>query len=177
MKPLIEKPTEKMLIATFIIAVWACPIWAKPQKLSQNGWSGVVTHVSDGDTVWVRPVAGGSAVNIRIDGIDAPEICQAGGAQAKAALNQRLLHQTVNVQATRRDGFGRLLAHVWLHQTDVGQTMVKSGHAWAHQYKRYESVYAAEQAQAKAARRGLFANANAVHPREFRKRQGACPRR
>lgn len=177
MKPLFEKYTPKILIATFIIAIWAFPIWAESPKFSQSQWLGVVTKVSDGDTVWVRPVAGGPAVNIRIDGIDAPEICQAGGAEAKAALSHRVLHQTVNVAGKRRDGFGRLLARVWLQQTDVGQAMVNSGQAWAHQYKRYASVYAAEMAQAQNARRGLFADANAVPPREFRKRHGACPRR
>lgn len=137
---------------------------------------GVVTHVSDGDTVWVRPVAGGSAVNIRIDGIDAPEICQAGGAEAKAALSHHVLHQTVSVEGKRRDGYDRLLARIWLQQTDVGEAMVKSGQAWAHQYKRYASMYAPERAQAQAARLGLFADANAVHPREFRKRHGPCSR-
>ena len=61
-------------------------------------------------------------------------------------------------------------------QTDVGEAMVKSGQAWAHQYKRYASMYAPERAQAQAARLGLFADANAVHPREFRKRHGPCSR-
>lgn len=49
-------------------------------------WSGVVTHVSDGDTVWVEPTQGGEAQKIRLLGIDAPEICQAWGPQARDAL-------------------------------------------------------------------------------------------
>lgn len=42
-------------------------------------WLGIVTYVIDGDTLYVRPVEGGTTVNVRIDGIDAPEICQVGG--------------------------------------------------------------------------------------------------
>ena len=37
----------------------------------------------DGDTLYVRPVEGGKTVNVRIDGIDAPETCQIGRQQAR----------------------------------------------------------------------------------------------
>jgi endonuclease YncB( thermonuclease family) len=41
-----------------------------------NSWPGIVTHVTDGDTLWIRPTE--QALNatprkIRIDGIDAPD--------------------------------------------------------------------------------------------------------
>lgn len=136
----------------------------------------MVTHVSDGDTLWVRPDAGGDAVNIRIDGIDAPEICQAWGAEAQAALASRVLHRAVNVNPRRRDGYGRLLASLSEPGTgaDLGEWMVANGHAWAHQYKRFKSTYGAQLSQAQGARRGLFADAQAVHPRDFRKRHGPC---
>jgi endonuclease YncB( thermonuclease family) len=35
-------------------------------------WPGIVTHVSDGDTVWVQPLQGGEAHKVRLLGIDAP---------------------------------------------------------------------------------------------------------
>ena len=37
----------------------------------------------DGDTLCVGPVEGGKTVNVQIDGIDAPEICQIGRQQAR----------------------------------------------------------------------------------------------
>ena len=43
---------------------------------------GVVTHVSDGDTLWVRPAGAGAALQVRLQGLDAPEICQEFGSQA-----------------------------------------------------------------------------------------------
>ncbi len=173
---------KKLWIATLIIASYASPSWGGLQKFSEKSWRGVVIHVSDGDTLWVRPASGAEAVNIRLDAIDAPEICQDWGPQAKAALSARVLHQAVRVTAKRRDGYGRLLARLSLPDAassagppgDVGETMVQGGHAWAHQYKSFKSVYGAQQQQAQAARRGLFANANPQHPREFRKRHGPC---
>ena len=43
----------------------------------------IVTYMIDGDTLYVRPVEGGKTVSVRIDGIDAPEICQIGRQQAR----------------------------------------------------------------------------------------------
>lgn len=40
-----------------------------------------VTRVSDGDTIWVQPLSGGRYRKLRLDGLDAPEICQLGGAE------------------------------------------------------------------------------------------------
>ena len=54
-------------------------------------WLGIVTYVIDGDTLYVRPVEGDKTVNVRIDGVDAPEICQVGGQQVRDALKLRVL--------------------------------------------------------------------------------------
>ena len=65
---------------------------------ANNLWSGVVTNVTDGDTLWVRPsaassdsVASSKPRKIRIDGIDAPESCQLYGVQSTAALKKLIL--------------------------------------------------------------------------------------
>ncbi|MDP3310892.1 MAG: thermonuclease family protein, partial [Polaromonas sp.] len=66
-----------------VAALWlACAL----QAGAAQPWQGTVTRVSDGDTLWVRPAAGGKPLKVRIDGIDAPEICQAGGRAARKAL-------------------------------------------------------------------------------------------
>jgi micrococcal nuclease len=147
--------------------------------VSHATWSGTVTHVTDGDTLWVRPVSGGKPVRIRIDGVDAPEICQPHGIVAKKALTARLARQTVTVQSSSRDSFGRLLARVTVvpkvkGSADVGEWLVREGHAWSYRYRRDSGPYAKQQAMARAARKGLFATARPEEPREFRKRYGAC---
>ncbi len=152
-----------------------------------------MTHVTDGDTLWVRPASGGKPVRIRIDGVDAPEICQPYGIASRKALAARLANQSVTVQSASRDNFGRLLARVNTQgavlkgvnskpnakphlkgSADVGEWLVREGHAWSYRYRRDGGPYAKQQAAAQAARKGLFSSSRPEEPREFRKRHGAC---
>ena len=135
---------------------------------------GVVRHVTDGDTLWVQPAAG-PAVQIRIVGIDAPEICQAFGTQARDALSGRVLHQPVLVATRARDIYHRTVGRVSLQGQDVGAWLVASGYAWSPGFRHRAGPYAAEEAQARQAHRGLWADA-ALEPRLFRKRHGSCHR-
>lgn len=136
--------------------------------------SGTVTHVTDGDTLWVRPEGGGKPVKVRMEGLDAPEHCQAWGLQATAALTEKLLHQRIELAGRGRDDYGRLLGRPMLGGVDVGAWMVAQGHAWSHRWQHSAGPYAAEEAAARAARRGLFADAQAMEPRTFRHDHGPC---
>jgi micrococcal nuclease len=137
---------------------------------------GTVTRVSDGDTVWVRPDdANRKPVKVRLQGIDAPERCQAWGAQAAQALSARALQQHVLVPARGRDAHGRLIGGLQLDNgEDLGAWMVREGHAWSARFHRHPGAYAALQRDARAARRGLFADAGAVEPWVFRRQHGPC---
>jgi micrococcal nuclease len=135
--------------------------------------SGVVTHVSDGDTLWVRPAAG-KPVKVRLVGIDAPERCQAWGAQSQAALAAKVLHQPVELDVRARDDYKRLLATVQLRGENVNAWLVAHGHAWSAHYRKSLGPYASEEQRARGERRGLFADAKAVNPRDFRKSHGPC---
>ncbi len=107
-------------------------------------------------------------------GIDAPERCQSGGAQAAAALAARVLNQ--RVEATRRatDDFQRTVATVRLDGEDIGAWLVLQGHAWARGYRHAPGPYAWQETAARAARRGVFADPRAQDPREFRRQHGRC---
>jgi endonuclease YncB( thermonuclease family) len=141
---------------------------------SATPWTGIVTHVTDGDTLWVRPADGGKPRKIRIDGIDAPEICQAWGLQSRHALESRLLHQTVLVQSRRKDSFDRTLAALKFRGDDVGAWMVTQGYAWSYHYQRNVGPYPEQEMQALNAHRGLFAKPPVIRPRDFRKTHGSC---
>ena len=138
--------------------------------------TGVVTHVTDGDTLWVRTSVHGEPRKVRFQGIDAPESCQTWGPQASAALAARVKFKTVQLHGRARDDYGRLLATVSLDGQDVGRWLVLNGHAWSYHYRKNPGPYAAEQQQARAAGRGLWSQP-AVEPRVFRKQHGACPHR
>jgi micrococcal nuclease len=149
---------------------------AMPQLCSAQ--TAVVTHVSDGDTLWVRPLDGDRKkrpIKLRLQGIDAPERCQAWGPQAQLALSSKVLHQEVRLQTRGHDDFERVLGNVWLGDEDVSAWMVDSGHAWSYRYRRSNGPYAAQEEKARRNKRGLFADPQAVEPRQFRKNNGPCP--
>ncbi len=132
-----------------------------------------VTHVSDGDTVWVRR-DGRAPFKLRLDGLDAPERCQAGGPQARDALAARLLHRRVEVHTRAHDDYGRAVGTLQLDGADVGAWLVAQGLAWNARFARRAGPYAEDEAAARAARRGLFAQRDAEYPRDFRRRHGPC---
>ncbi|MEO6319809.1 MAG: thermonuclease family protein [Polaromonas sp.] len=163
-----------------VFAAFAALAGASPALASTSSdavWTGVVTYVVDGDTVRVRPPDGGEPVSIRIDGIDAPEICQSGGTAARDALNRRVLGKRVVVQAKVRDDYGRLVARIVLNRQDQGKWLVAQGLAWSYRYRNNPGPYALPQGRAEAAGLGMFARIHAaapVYPAEFRKQHGSC---
>lgn len=148
---------------------------------NETRFDGVVTRITDGDTVWVRPDAeaqGGRArrkpVKVRLLGLDAPERCQAHGSEAGAALAARLHNHRVTVRRRATDDYGRALGTLWLGHEDIGAWLVSEGHAWSARYRGDPGPYADEERRARAARRGLFAAASPEAPRDFRRRHGPC---
>lgn len=137
-------------------------------------FEGVVTHVTDGDTLWVRPRSGGAPRKVRLLGIDAPEICQEHGIRSRDALAGIALHRHVTVASRMRDDYQRALGNVRVRDLDLARWMVSHGHAWSYRFRRDPGPYSQQESQARSAGRGLWAAAAPVTPREFRKRNGSC---
>lgn len=134
-----------------------------------------VSRVFDGDTLWVKPLDGGRYRKLRLDGIDAPEICQAGGTASRDALARRVLNQVVAVTVRHHDDYGRGLARLRHQDDDIAAWMVAQGQAWSYRWRRSLGPFQAEEALARQGRKGVFADASAELPREFRQRHGPCP--
>lgn len=137
-------------------------------------FDGVVTRVSDGDTLWIKPFDERRPLKLRLRGIDAPEICQAWGLQARQALSAQVLGAAVHVDEGPNDDHGRRLGRLMRGDVDVGAQMVRSGLAWSYRYRGDPGPYRAEEAAARAEHRGLFADPGALSPREFRRVHGPC---
>ena len=135
-----------------------------------------VSRVHDGDTLWVRPVDGGRHRKLRIDGIDAPEICQAGGVAARDALRNRVMDRVVVVRERSTDRYGRALVKLGLGQDDdVAEWLVDRGLAWSYRWRQSLGPYADQEAEARDRRLGLFGESQPELPGDFRKRHGPCP--
>lgn len=165
-------PSEAANLAPPGTAASAPPV-AK-NRYARGEYTGVVTYVTDGDTVWVAMPAGSTPVKLRLEGIDAPEICQEGGAQAREALAHRVLGRAVLVKVRGVDTYGRRIGTLYDETEDIGQRMVKDGQAWSLRYRWERGPYIPEERMAKSLGRGVHAKADSMLPSEFRKQHGSC---
>jgi micrococcal nuclease len=135
---------------------------------------GVVTHVTDGDSLWVRMAEGSRPREVRLQGIDAPEICQVGGREARDALTALALHRQVIVATRARDRYDRIVARVFVGSQDLGAAIVASGWAWSDGYRGSGGPYARQQQFARSRSLGLWRDSAPMPPRDFRRRHGRC---
>lgn len=142
--------------------------------LNAQALEGVVVRVTDGDTLWLRTHRDKRPMKVRLHGIDAPELCQPGGVQARQALESLVLGRRVVVQPGPADSYGRRLARVHAASQDVAQQLVSAGWAWSPDYRGRPGPYAGAERAARAARLGVFADPQAVPPRAFRQAHGSC---
>jgi len=157
---------RRLAAATLLLTLVVCA--------QARSFEGVVTHVTDGDSLWVRPASGGAARQIRLQGIDAPEICQAFGVSSRNALAAHVLHKRVAVNSRARDTYQRVLGRVSVNGEDLGAWLVSRGLAWSDGFRHHPGPYGPQEARARAARLGLWAGGTPMLPREFRKRHGSC---
>jgi endonuclease YncB( thermonuclease family) len=139
---------------------------------------GKVTRIVDGDSLWVEPAApspSAAPVELRLEGIDAPETCQAWGPEARQALSDLVLGKQVSVRTVGRDTHGRTLGTLYLGEQNVNKLMVQEGHAWSSRYKYDRGPYVADERMARALSRGFNRDGGAVMPRDFRQLNGPCP--
>lgn len=118
--------------------------------------TGKVVAVHDGDTLTLL-VAGNQQVKVRLGEIDTPELAQPFGTKAKQVLSDLVFGKEARVVVQDTDRYGRTVGRVYVGSTDVNAELVKTGAAWVYrQYLRDQSLLPLE-AQAKAAKVGLWA--------------------
>ncbi len=159
-------------LTAWLVLVVAAALPARPAGATTL--TGVVQRVIDGDSFYLDR-AGQPPLTVRISNIDAPEICQPWGEEAKAALQALVLNQTVSVRVSSRDRAGRSLARVRVGQLDVGERLVSDGHAWSARGRSGRGPALKQERVAASLRRGLHDGTGAEFPADFRERHGPCP--
>lgn len=121
--------------------------------------TGVVTRVNDGDSGLIE--VGGSVVEFRLEGINAPEQGECHGEESSDRLAALAQGATVGVERTGVDQFDRNLVYLWLDEALVNLELVSEGHAVASTPGEGEtwgaSLIAAED-DAAAGERGLWSD-------------------
>ena len=131
-----------------------------------KGWA----KVTDGDGIKVK------GYTVRLAGLDAPEWNQPAqhrfgfwfnhGKRVKRALSRELAGRCVQVKVEGHDRYGRVLGTVSCRGMDVGEWLVRSGHAIA----CFDSRYRAAEREARSERRGMWGYDQAYDPRAWRRR-------
>ena len=155
------------LIAMLTAALGAAA--AAPPRTVQ----GIVTKVSDGDSLWLKP-PDKAAIEVRLRDIDAPESCQPWGPQARDALAELALNKVATLQISGRDAYGRTLGALMIDDLNVGKHLVENGHAWSARTRWDQGPLVKQEKMARALARGLHGTTGAVPPSQFRRTHGAC---
>ena len=141
---------------------------------AQSEITGRVVGVHDGDSITVL-AAGNEQLKVRLEGIDAPELKQPFSQQSKQALSGLVFGKMVNLLVTGTDRYKRTLAVVMVDGVKVNREMVRRGLAWRYDKYSKDAALQAAQNEAKAARRGLWADATPVPPWEWRSNSNRSP--
>ncbi len=129
--------------------------------------TGQVIHIADGDTLTVL-ATDQQRIKIRMAEIDAPEREQPFGQQSQQSLAELASNQKVTVTVRAHDDYGRTVGAVFVAGKNLDAEQVRRGMAWVYrQYATTSSLYTLE-AEAKAARRGLWAAPNPIPPWDWR---------
>lgn len=135
---------------------------------------GKVVGIADGDTLTVLD-GEHRQHHVRLMGIDAPEKRQAFGTRSREHLAGLAFHRDVVVEFTKHDRYGRIVGKVLVADVDAGLKQIEAGMAWHYRaYAREQSpserkAYAAAEADARAAGRGLWSEGSPQSPWEFRR--------
>jgi micrococcal nuclease len=127
----------------------------------------IVTHVIDGDTYKIFYAS--KFQTVRLLNVDAPEIGQYFGTNAKDSVTKLLLGRTVNAALYKKDLYGRQLVSIQLKGINFDSLLLARG--WATFYYKYSNnkMLAATEATAKLQCTGIWQCFNNVPPWIWRK--------
>lgn len=143
---------------------------------SALAWPGDVLTVHDGDTLRVRH-EDGAVATIRVYGVDCPELGQPYGAEARDMTAKLLSERRVEIiPAQTRKSYKREVAGVVLLDDMIvlQDALISAGLAWVDdRYCRMAvcDLWRQHQADAKAAKRGLWSVEDSTPPWTWRRLQ------
>ena len=165
---------RRLALQATLLTALLLPLAVLAARPAEQGVHGVVSKVQDGDSLWLKP-ADRPPIVVRLRDIDAPELCQAWGDEARRALADLALGKAAVLRSHGRDSHGRMLGTVIVDDVDLSRRMVEDGHAWSNRSRWDQGPLVKQERMAKALGRGFHATAGAEPPWHFRKRNGRCP--
>ena len=155
---------QRVVAGTLTLCLAAC---SAGREAARSPFAARVVGITDGDSITVLK-GGRTRINVRLDGIDSPELGQAFGRASKRFTGDLLFGRTVEVEPKTLDQYGRTVGRVRMDGRDVSAEIVRAGFAWHYLRHSSDPVLAAAEASARAGHRGLWAQDSPVPPWEFR---------
>lgn len=106
--------------------------WESPHKQIFEDFRAKCVKVHDGDTITVRWNERDFDFPIRFVDINAPELSEEGGDEAKEFLRTRIEGEEIDIEIDRNhrvDKYGRLLGRIRHRGLDMGEMLIATGHA------------------------------------------------
>lgn len=122
-----------------------------------------MVHVADGDSLTLVG-SDNIELSVRLYGIDAPELGQPYGFEAKQALNSLVASSKVSLGNLSKGKYGRYVANVFVADVWVNKEMIVGGYAWCDQVNAFDKALYTTERDAKKLRRGLWAAPDPVPP-------------
>ena len=153
-QPTVSHDYSRARDAAYAGDVRAAPDSSDPIHKESGSFDAELLWVMDGDSLRARMAC--EQVEVRLADIDAPEHGQRYAWQAKLALIDLVRDKRLTVVPREIDRHGRMVARVWVGETDVSRELVNQGAAWFYPaYAKDRTLYELEQ-QARTAKRGLW---------------------
>jgi endonuclease YncB( thermonuclease family) len=111
---------RKLLAAGALAVITGAAAMAVPWMTGEK-----VAEVIDGDTFIIN-----HDQSIRLSSLDAPEIQYCYGKEAKEALSRLILNKRIHLAEPYTDRYGRIMATVYVGNTNVNLYMVRNGFAY-----------------------------------------------
>ncbi len=140
----------------------------EPLTVVQEVFESTVLEIIDGDSVVLKDYDATMA-RLHLDGVDAPELSQPFGPEARDFLTRLLMRKLVTVRVRVRPTLTREgLARVELHGSDVSSALIRNGMAWY--CARFTEDRELDQAakEARKTRVGLWSGPNPTPPWQHR---------
>jgi endonuclease YncB( thermonuclease family) len=161
------------MIRPTLRAVLAAAILAAAAPASAANFSGEVVRILDGDTVDV--LVNRQPVRVRLASIDAPEIRhgtrnpgQPFGERSRQSLASMVFRQNVIIDVEGTDQYGRAIGTIMEGNFNVNAEQVRRGMAWVYRHYTHDPALLSAEQEARAQKRGLWADPNPVPPWDYR---------
>ena len=143
-----------------------------PVNIFSAEYEAIVLKVIDGDTIYIKSDSGRKKVRLRH--IDAPEIRQQYGKEAKKFLDNELDDKRIIVNSDYKDRYGRDIGDIFVYNKNqaiyINAKLIKSGNAWVYKSYRKNPYLMNLENFAKNNKLGLWKGNSPIKPWEFRKK-------